>query len=64
MGSGFYGGIFYGQYSVGGTVPPDVLAEPSEHIVIAAEDRTIAITDDRTILPRFDDRIILTPNEG
>ena len=63
MGGGAFGGIYFGAYSLIGSPPIVVIVpgEPVACIVVPFDDRTIGISQDYTILVRFDDRNILTP---
>lgn len=62
MGSGYYGGLFYGQYSQGGVAPAVLNAEAHYIIDVPADPRTVTITADsgsRTITVATQDRTIV-----
>lgn len=50
MGSGFYGGIHYGQYSTGGTAPAVVEAEAHYIIEVPSEIRTVGVDSETRVI--------------
>jgi hypothetical protein len=61
MGSFGFGAGYFALYALAGAGPTLVIGEPEACIVVPFDDRTISIAHDTTILVRFDDRNILTP---